>query len=328
MVALFMIFPSTPSSSSSGGSPVAIALPCGIVFVVVSVVALGIVLKRRRRRTKTVKREKSDSGNKFEGDGNAYQEIEFEQVQEPNAYSSIEPNPVPERPNSYGDFEYEMPIEVLLEFPKENVHHKSIIGEGTFGKVARAEAWKLAGKEGPTIVALKTLKDNATGEDKKSLLDEFELLKHIGRHKHILSLVGCCTKTDEIYMLFEYMELGNLQDYLRKSRNCIATEYLEAGETSPILTSGDLIIFAGQVASGMEYLSSKEGFPTYTWMAPEAIQASEFSTKSDVWSFGIVMWEIVTIGHTPYPRMSDNEVKAYLKQGGRMNKPAYCDGDL
>ncbi|XP_070550445.1 fibroblast growth factor receptor 2-like [Ptychodera flava] len=248
----------TPSSNSSGGSPVAIALPCGIVFVVVSVVALGIVIRRRRRRTKTVEREKPDCGNKFEGDGNAYQEIEFEQVQEPNAYSSIEPNPVPERPNSYGDFEYEMPIEVLLEFPKENVHQKSIIGEGTFGKVARAEAWKLAGKEGPTIVALKTLKDNATGEDKKSLLDEFELLKHIGRHKHILSLVGCCTKTDEIYMLFEYMELGNLQDYLRKSRNYIATEYLEVGETSPVLTSGDLIIFARQVASGMEYLSSKK----------------------------------------------------------------------
>ncbi|XP_070550453.1 tyrosine-protein kinase receptor Tie-1-like [Ptychodera flava] len=165
-------------------------------------------------------------------------------------------------------------------------------------------------------------------------------------------------------MLFEYMELGNLQDYLRKSRNCIATEYLEAGETSPVLTSGDLIIFAGQIASAMEYLSSKkcvhgdlatrnvmlnggrickvtnfgrdlrshsnakECSQRVRWMAPEAIQASEFSTKSDVWSFGVVVWEIVTIGHTPYPRMSDNEVKAYLKQGGRMKKPTYCDGDL
>ncbi|XP_070550919.1 tyrosine kinase receptor Cad96Ca-like [Ptychodera flava] len=151
-----------------------------------------------------------------------------------------------------------MPIEILLEFPKEKVHQKGIIGEGTFGKVAKAEAWGLAGIEGPTIVALKTLKDNATGEDRKRLLDELGLLKNIGRHKHILSLVGCCTKTDDVYMLFDYMELGNLQQYLRKSRECIATDYLEAGETSPVLTSGDLIIFAGQVASAMEYLSSKK----------------------------------------------------------------------
>ncbi|XP_070549506.1 fibroblast growth factor receptor-like [Ptychodera flava] len=63
-------------------------------------------------------------------------------------------------------------------------------------------------------------------------------------------------------------------------------------------------------------------------MAPEVLWSSEFSIESDVWSFGVVVWEIVTLGNTPYPGMSAKEVIEYLKQGSRMVRPNYCNEDL
>ncbi|XP_070550432.1 fibroblast growth factor receptor 2-like [Ptychodera flava] len=63
-------------------------------------------------------------------------------------------------------------------------------------------------------------------------------------------------------------------------------------------------------------------------MAPEALWSSEFSIESDVWSFGVVVWEIVTLGNTPYPGMSAKEVIEYLKQGSRLSRPKHCKEDL
>ncbi|XP_070550560.1 tyrosine kinase receptor Cad96Ca-like [Ptychodera flava] len=164
-----------------------------------------------------------------------------------------------------------MPGEIVLEFPKEYVRQKDLIGEGTFGRVFKAEAWELCDRDGVTVVALKTIKDNAPEDDKQKLTDELELLKTIAS-----------TRTSYPWWIL-------YQDSMR---------------------------FMFQMRLPVR------------WMAPEALWSSEFSVESDIWSFGVVVWEIVTLGNTPYPGMSAKEVIEYLKQGSRMVRPNYCNEDL
>ncbi|XP_077999970.1 uncharacterized protein LOC144452699 [Glandiceps talaboti] len=64
------------------------------------------------------------------------------------------------------------------------------------------------------------------------------------------------------------------------------------------------------------------------WMAPESLAESEFSFQSDIWTYGIVLWEIVTLGATPYPGMSNKEVSGQIKSGERMEKPPHCTDEL
>lgn len=63
-------------------------------------------------------------------------------------------------------------------------------------------------------------------------------------------------------------------------------------------------------------------------MAPECLFDNKASTSSDIWSFGIVMWEIFTLGGNPYPTVDINNMLDYLKEGKRMSKPMYCDDEL
>ncbi|CAG0918228.1 unnamed protein product [Notodromas monacha] len=64
------------------------------------------------------------------------------------------------------------------------------------------------------------------------------------------------------------------------------------------------------------------------WMAPESLYVSIFTTKSDVWSFGVVLWEIVTLGSTPYPGMSAREVMRRVREGYRLERPKHCKSEL
>lgn len=64
------------------------------------------------------------------------------------------------------------------------------------------------------------------------------------------------------------------------------------------------------------------------WMAPESLIDHIYSTKSDVWSLGILMWEIVTLGWTPYPGLSPHDIPKYLKSGKRLDKPDHCKREL
>ncbi len=64
------------------------------------------------------------------------------------------------------------------------------------------------------------------------------------------------------------------------------------------------------------------------WMSPEALFDRKFSTKSDVWSFAILAWEIMTYGGTPYPSIAAEKLFDYLKNGSRMNQPTNCPNEM
>lgn len=94
----------------------------------------------------------------------------------------------------------------------------NILGEGAFGQVWRCEATDLDGKEGVSITAVKTLKENASDAERNDLLSELQVLKSLEPHINVVRLLGCCTEKDPIFVILEYVNMGKLQTFLRNSR--------------------------------------------------------------------------------------------------------------
>ena len=201
---------------------------------------------------------------------------------------------------------------------------------------------------GTTCVAVKTLRPQQiiTASD---FLQTANLMKKIC-HRNIIQLYAVCTKEDPVYIVTEYMKHNSLLECLR-------------GEGRS-LKLPQLIDMASQVAAGMAYLEKQsiihrdlsaknvlvgENFQckvtnfelarvvdediyealvgekfALKWTAPEAAMYSRFTFKSDVWSFGVLLYEIITYGRYPYPGMTDDEVLVLLMQGKRMSRPMGC----
>ncbi|CAH1176852.1 unnamed protein product [Phaedon cochleariae] len=254
------------------------------------------------------------------------------------------------------------------EFPRHRLKFFNILGEGAFGQVWKCEALDLDGKDtGVTVVAVKTLKENANEKEKSDLLTELQVMKMLEPHANVVRLLGCCTEKEPIFLVMEYVSMGKLQSYLRSSR--AERYYNNMHGQSRSLTSRDLTSFVYQVAKGMEYLyeigiihrdlaarniliteehtckvadfgfardviashvyeRKSEGRLPIRWMAPESLYDNIFTVKSDVWSFGVLIWEVVTLGSTPYPGMSAVEVMKKVRDGYRLDKPEHCRREL
>ncbi|KAH8294043.1 hypothetical protein KR054_007711 [Drosophila jambulina] len=274
------------------------------------------------------------------------------------------------------------------EFPRYRLKFFNILGEGAFGQVWRCEATNINDTEGITTVAVKTLKESATEVDRKDLLSELEVMKSLEPHVNVVRLLGCCTDKDPTFVILEYVNRGKLQTYLRSSRaerhygnthgksnvltSCDLTSFMyQVAKGMDYLTSRGIIHrdlaarnilitddhtckvadfgFARDVITSKIYERKSEGKLPIRWMATESLYDNIFSVKSDIWSFGILMWEIVTLGSTPYPGISAADVmrkvgfilnhfksQNYLhfshslqvRDGYRLEKPEHCRREL
>uniref|UniRef100_A0A671PED3 receptor protein-tyrosine kinase n=1 Tax=Sinocyclocheilus anshuiensis TaxID=1608454 RepID=A0A671PED3_9TELE len=263
------------------------------------------------------------------------------------------------------------------EFPRKNLVLGKTLGEGEFGKVVKATAFRLKGKAGYTTVAVKMLKENASHSELRDLLSEFTLLKQVN-HPHVIKMYGACSQDGPLYLIVEYAKYGSLRNFLRESRK-VGPSYMgnDANRNSSYLenpderalTMGDLISFAWQSSRGMQYLAemklvhrdlaarnvlvaegrkmkisdfglsrdvyeedsyvkrSKGRIPV-KWMAIESLFDHIYTTQSDVWSFGVLLWEIVTLGGNPYPGIAPERLFNLLKTGYRMEKPENCTDEM
>ncbi|XP_048458167.1 tyrosine-protein kinase receptor Tie-1 [Rhincodon typus] len=250
----------------------------------------------------------------------------------------------------------------ILEW--DDIKFEDVIGEGNFGQVIKA----LIKKDGLKMnAAIKMLKEFASENDHRDFAGELEVLCKLGHHPNIINLLGACENRGYLYIAIEYAPYGNLLDFLRKSR-VLETDPAFAREhgTASTLTSQQLLQFASDVTKGMQYLSEKQfihrdlaarnvlvgenlvakiadfglsrGEEVYVkktmgrlpvrWMAIESLNYSVYTTKSDVWSFGVLLWEIVSLGGTPYCGMTCAELYEKLPQGFRMEKPLNCDDEV
>ncbi|KAF2359863.1 Serine-threonine/tyrosine-protein kinase catalytic domain [Trinorchestia longiramus] len=256
------------------------------------------------------------------------------------------------------------------EFNRSKLKLVSILGEGNFGVVWKAEARGFCDyAAGGVLVAVKRVKDGASAKEKQDLLRELSVMQLLGPHPNVVSLLGCCTQTEPHLVIMEYVMFGKLLTFLRDHRT--RHNYFNFSSDTAALTSRDLTRFACQVATGCDYLQSRgiihrdlaarnilvdhnkvckiadfgmarsiqdigsdiyeqksKGALPIRWMAPESLYMNIFTHKSDVWSFGILCWEIVTLGATPYPGLTAREVMRQVTEGYRLERPDHCKPEL
>ncbi|XP_072049923.1 fibroblast growth factor receptor 2-like isoform X1 [Amphiura filiformis] len=252
------------------------------------------------------------------------------------------------------------------EFPRDRLKVGEVIGTGSFGQVLKADAIGIIKDGLTTVVALKTLKENATETDRQDFVKELGVMKQLKPHPNIVTLFGCCTGTDgPSYIVMEYLPNGNLLMHLRNSRQRVEQLDVHRASIRTTLSPTDLIRYAYEIANGMAYLASMmcihrdlaarnillsrdgvcklsdfglardvvdsgvyqrktQGRVPIRWMALESLIDNVYTIQSDVWSFGVLLWEVVTIGSYPYPGMSSKKLIRDLQRDYRMPKPDHC----
>ncbi|XP_042418565.1 serine/threonine-protein kinase STY46-like isoform X4 [Zingiber officinale] len=193
-------------------------------------------------------------------------------------------------------------------------------------------------------VAIKIIRSNLLND---SLLQEFQqevfILKNV-QHENVVRFVGACTKPPQLCIVTEYMQGGNLYDYLHKQHNilelsmllkisidvCKGMEYLHNNNiVHRDLKTANLLIdsnFVVKVADfGVARIQNQGGVMTaetgtYRWMAPEVINHLPYDEKADVFSFGIVLWELTT-SKIPYENMTPLQAALAVRQGHRPEIP-------
>lgn len=270
----------------------------------------------------------------------------------------------------------------LPEVPREDIFYIKDLGQGHFGVVVQAEVAGIDGTKKRNVVAIKVLKEGASSQAKKEFFREATLMSAFD-HPNILRLLGVCIDQEPLCMIFEFMELGDLNNFLRQnSPNRFSNEgnsslnrsgsLSRKGQFDPMKSSlsiPQLVCISVDVASGLEYLAqnhfvhrdlatrnclisrslrvkisdfglSQDIYSTdyfkmgdsellpIRWMPPEAILYAKFTTQSDIWSFGVVLWEIFSYGIQPYFSMTNEEVVHHVRGGNVMSHPEGCPQEL
>uniref|UniRef100_A0A8C6JUE1 Tyrosine-protein kinase n=1 Tax=Melopsittacus undulatus TaxID=13146 RepID=A0A8C6JUE1_MELUD len=221
--------------------------------------------------------------------------------------------------------------------PKDLTFLKEL-GTGQFG-VVKYGKWR-----GQFNVAIKMIREGSMSEDE--FIDEAKVMMNLS-HEKLVQLYGVCTKQHPIFIITEYMANGCLLNFLKEPRRrfqpaellemckdvCEAMEYLESKQflhrdlaARNCLVNEQGIVKVSDFGLSRyvlddEYTSSMGSKFPVRWSPPEVLLYSKFSSKSDVWAFGVLMWEVYSLGKMPYERFNNSETTEHVIQGLRLYRP-------
>lgn len=269
--------------------------------------------------------------------------------------------------------------ESFLLIPKETIKYISQLGHGNFGIVYKGKTMALGDGDEEIEVAVKTLKADANPEVRSDFIEEAKLMFSFS-HPNILKIYGVSMSEDPYQMVFEYMDEGDLTQFLRnRASSCHRRllnpfSYRSRTESSysddpALLTKTQLLHICKQIAAGMAYLASLnhvhrdlacrnclvnksmtvkigdfgmsrklyskdyyringQAVLPVRWMSPEALIYGKFSVEGDVWSFGVVMWEVFSYALQPYYGISNEEVTEAIRRGRTLKIPEDCPAEV
>nr|XP_046228268.1 ephrin type-A receptor 7 isoform X3 [Scatophagus argus] len=252
---------------------------------------------------------------------------------------------------------YEDPNRAVHQFAKELdascIKIERVIGAGEFGEVCSGRL-KLPGKR-DVSVAIKTLKVGYTEKQRRDFLCEASIMGQFD-HPNVVHLEGVVTRGKPVMIVIEYMENGSLDAFLRKHDGqftviqlvgmlrgiAAGMRYLsDMGYVHRDLAARNILVNSNLVCKvsdfGLSRVIDDDPEAVYTttggkipvrWTAPEAIQYRKFTSASDVWSYGIVMWEVMSYGERPYWDMSNQDVIKAIEEGYRLPAPMDCPPGL
>uniref|UniRef100_A0A3B4BJY0 Tyrosine-protein kinase receptor n=1 Tax=Periophthalmus magnuspinnatus TaxID=409849 RepID=A0A3B4BJY0_9GOBI len=248
----------------------------------------------------------------------------------------------------------------LKEVPRRNISLTRGLGHGAFGEVYEGLAVGIPGEPSPLQVAVKTLPEVCSEQDELDFLMEALIISKFS-HQNIVRCIGVSLQAMPRFILLELMTGGDLKSFLREARPRLVSltmvdllnvardiakgcQYLEENQfihrdiaaRNCLLTCkgpgrvakiGDFGM-ARDIYRASYYRKGGRAMLPVKWMPPEAFMEGIFTSKTDTWSFGVLLWEIFSLGYMPYPSRSNQEVLEFVTNGGRMDPPKNCPGPV
>ncbi|KAK9527386.1 hypothetical protein VZT92_013953 [Zoarces viviparus] len=306
-------------SGCTSVATLAVAVVGGLLIAVLVSLVIFVLLRRRRiRRKRTTRRL-----------------LQERELVEPLAPSGEAPN------------------QALLRILKETELKKiRVLGSGAFGTVFKG-LWIPEGENVRIPVAIKVLREATSPKANKEILDEAYVMASVD-HPHVCRLLGICL-TSSVQLVTQLMPYGCLLDYVRHHRDLVGAQwllnwcvqiakgmnYLEerhlvhrdlAARNVLVKTPNHVKItdfgLAKLLAADEKEYHADGGKVPIKWMALESILQWTYTHQSDVWSFGVTAWELMTFGSKPYDGIPASEMASVLERGDRLPHPPICTIDV
>ncbi|XP_015831242.3 focal adhesion kinase 1 isoform X16 [Nothobranchius furzeri] len=245
---------------------------------------------------------------------------------------------------------YTMPSTRDYEIQRECIELGRCIGEGQFGDVHQGV---YISSDNPALsVAVKTCKNSTSDSVREKFLQEALTMRQFD-HPHIVKLMGVITE-NPVWIIMELCTLGELRSFLQVRKYSLdlatlilfsyqlstALAYLESkrfvhrdiAARNVLVSTVDCVKLGdfglSRYMEDSSYYKASKGKLPIKWMAPESINFRRFTTASDVWMFGVCMWEILMFGVKPFQGVKNNDVIGRIENGERLAMPPQCPPTL
>ncbi|XP_039978254.1 protein tyrosine kinase 2aa isoform X3 [Xiphias gladius] len=245
---------------------------------------------------------------------------------------------------------YTMPSTRDYEIQRDRIELGRCIGEGQFGDVHQGV---YNSPDKPALpVAIKTCKNCTSDSVREKFLQEALTMRQFD-HPHIVKLIGVITE-NPVWIIMELCTLGELRSFLQVRKYSLdlatlilfayqlstALAYLESkrfvhrdiAARNVLVSAVDCVMLGdfglSRYMEDSSYYKASKGKLPIKWMAPESINFRRFTSASDVWMFGVCMWEILMYGIKPFQGVKNNDVIGRIENGERLAMPPQCPPTL